>query len=382
MKRILGAVLLGALAAPAGAALQENPPSYPRTAGEIKAILGALTGKRGSIPDEFIARLQQYRFLCGVPFEDLAWNPEQAELAYFASFLCAKLDRLSHEPPRPPGVTDREYERGRKGAAECNLFAGRTSPRECVDGWMDDSDARNIARVIFPRNTKYTTPAHQDYIHIQGTEETWTAWFPLGDCSKELGSLAILPRSHVFGILPTHTAYGAGGQRAEFVAGQFLQLPGHVPGSRRPAPGECDQPGGDPGLPRPVQLRAPRAGHQRPEHRRQPQTGPAVSEHPGVVFGRAVGQAGRGQVVASGGVGRGKAPAGVQPQDCQSQADGWEKASSQTGGIARKKKTGCRPQAGAAWSPTRLITAPTAAKPLSPPPESSSLLPFGHCACL
>lgn len=72
--------------------------------------------------------------------------------------------------------------------------------------------ARNIARVIFPRNTKYTTPAHQDYIHIQGTEETWTAWFPLGDCSKELGSLAILPRSHVFGILPTHTAYGAGGQ--------------------------------------------------------------------------------------------------------------------------------------------------------------------------
>ena len=147
MKRILGAVLLGALPAAPAAALQENPSSYPRTAAEIKAILGALAGKRGSIPDEFIARLQQYRFLCGVPFEDLGWNPEQAELAYYASFLCARLDRLTHEPPRPPGVTDREYERGRKGAAECNLFAGRTSPRECVDGWMDDSDARNIARV-------------------------------------------------------------------------------------------------------------------------------------------------------------------------------------------------------------------------------------------
>src|SRR5688572_14870697 len=26
---------------------------------------------------------------------------------------------------------------------------------------------RNIARIIFPENTKFTTPSHQDYIHIQ-----------------------------------------------------------------------------------------------------------------------------------------------------------------------------------------------------------------------
>lgn len=35
--------------------------------------------------------------------------------------------------------------------------------------------ARNIARIIFPQNTLHTTPAHQDYLHIQGTEETYTA---------------------------------------------------------------------------------------------------------------------------------------------------------------------------------------------------------------
>ena len=36
----------------------------------------------------------------------------------------------------------------------------------------------NIGRIMFPENIRYTTPAHQDYIHIQGTEETYTAWIP------------------------------------------------------------------------------------------------------------------------------------------------------------------------------------------------------------
>ncbi len=69
---------------------------------------------------------------------------------------------------------------------------------------------RNIARIIFPNNEKYTTPAHQDYIHIQGTEQTYTAWIPLGECPQSLGSLAILAGSHRLGLLPTHFAYGAG----------------------------------------------------------------------------------------------------------------------------------------------------------------------------
>jgi len=70
---------------------------------------------------------------------------------------------------------------------------------------------RNIARIIFPQNVKYTTPAHQDFIHVQGAEETWTAWIPLGDCPRDLGSLALLPGSHRGGVYPVHSAYGAGG---------------------------------------------------------------------------------------------------------------------------------------------------------------------------
>jgi hypothetical protein len=70
---------------------------------------------------------------------------------------------------------------------------------------------RNIARIIFPQNTLYTTPAHQDYIHVQGTEATYTAWIPLGACPTGLGSLAVLEGSHRAGILPVHQAHGAGG---------------------------------------------------------------------------------------------------------------------------------------------------------------------------
>ncbi|MYG00193.1 phytanoyl-CoA dioxygenase family protein [Candidatus Poribacteria bacterium] len=70
---------------------------------------------------------------------------------------------------------------------------------------------RNIGRIMFPENTKFTTPAHQDFIHIRGTEDTYTAWIPLGDCPKYLGGLSVLSGSHRSGIYPVQPAFGAGG---------------------------------------------------------------------------------------------------------------------------------------------------------------------------
>ena len=70
---------------------------------------------------------------------------------------------------------------------------------------------RNIGRIMFPENTKYTTPAHQDFIHIRGTEETYTAWIPLGDCPMHLGGLTVLVGSHRSGVYPVKPAFGAGG---------------------------------------------------------------------------------------------------------------------------------------------------------------------------
>ena len=70
---------------------------------------------------------------------------------------------------------------------------------------------RNIARVMFPGANARVTPPHQDFIHIQGTEETWTAWFPLGDCPVELGGLSMLKGSHKEGVVAVTAAEGAGG---------------------------------------------------------------------------------------------------------------------------------------------------------------------------
>ncbi len=59
---------------------------------------------------------------------------------------------------------------------------------------------RVIGRTIFPGEDKYATPPHQDYVYIQGTPDTYTAWIPLSDCPAEMGGLAVAAGSHVSGV--------------------------------------------------------------------------------------------------------------------------------------------------------------------------------------
>lgn len=70
---------------------------------------------------------------------------------------------------------------------------------------------RLIARTLFPERDAYTTPAHQDFIPIQGTAETYTAWIPLQDVPPELGGLQIAAGSHRRGVYDIRPALGAGG---------------------------------------------------------------------------------------------------------------------------------------------------------------------------
>lgn len=85
----------------------------------------------------------------------------------------------------------------------------------------------NIARLIFPTNLEQTTPAHQDFVHIQGTPDVWTAWLPLGDCPHFMGGLSVLKGSHRFGVLPVSRALGAGGLRSHFekIGGEWVSSP-------------------------------------------------------------------------------------------------------------------------------------------------------------
>lgn len=70
---------------------------------------------------------------------------------------------------------------------------------------------RHIARVMMPHRDLHKTPSHQDFLHIQGSERTWTCWMPIGDATREMGSLSILEGSHKAGLLGVTQAMGAGG---------------------------------------------------------------------------------------------------------------------------------------------------------------------------
>jgi ectoine hydroxylase-related dioxygenase (phytanoyl-CoA dioxygenase family) len=70
--------------------------------------------------------------------------------------------------------------------------------------------ARHIIRMISPHPSVFPTPPHQDFPLIQGTQNTWTCWFPLGDCPRSMGSLKVLRGSHKLGYLPLKPAKGAG----------------------------------------------------------------------------------------------------------------------------------------------------------------------------
>lgn len=121
---------------------------YPKPLGEMKAILTVMAPDAGNqMKEQYIQRLKMYRYVCGVPYEDVIWDDEYANLAHHASLVCSKLDKLTHSPSKPAGMSDEEYKLGKRGAGESNLFMGRTHPARCVDGWMDDSDPSNIDRV-------------------------------------------------------------------------------------------------------------------------------------------------------------------------------------------------------------------------------------------
>ncbi|HEY6558132.1 MAG TPA: phytanoyl-CoA dioxygenase family protein [Polyangiaceae bacterium] len=60
----------------------------------------------------------------------------------------------------------------------------------------------DICRVVSGDDERHTTVAHQDRAYVKGEGMLWTVWLPLGDCPQALGPLAVLPGSHLGGLLP------------------------------------------------------------------------------------------------------------------------------------------------------------------------------------
>jgi len=96
-------------------------------------------------------------------------------------------------------------------------------------GLFDDEvfvHPRHIARMITGHRAMYPTPQHQDFPLVQGSPNTWTCWFPLGDCPRELGGLMVLRGSHREGYIPIQPASGAGGIAVQLCPGEEVWVEG------------------------------------------------------------------------------------------------------------------------------------------------------------
>jgi ectoine hydroxylase-related dioxygenase (phytanoyl-CoA dioxygenase family) len=71
-----------------------------------------------------------------------------------------------------------------------------------------------VARLAFPAHYEVATPPHQDYPNNQGTPNLTAAWIPVGDCPRDLGSLAVLRGSSRYGLLPLDAHPAAGNRQA------------------------------------------------------------------------------------------------------------------------------------------------------------------------
>ena len=85
---------------------------------------------------------------------------------------------------------------------------------------------RHIARMITAHRVMVPTPQHQDFPLIQGSSNTWTCWFPLGDCPRSMGSLTLLRASHKQGYIPIRRTRGAGGIAVQLCRGAKVWVEG------------------------------------------------------------------------------------------------------------------------------------------------------------
>jgi hypothetical protein len=131
----------------------EGRPVYARSLEQLRKELARLTTVPPLGPDQAVAereaglrRLKAYRYLAGVPYVNLVLNERMNVAARAASRICERLGRMDHAPPNP-GLPEAEYRAAYRGASSSNLAVGFDTPADAVDGWLNDSDARNLAHL-------------------------------------------------------------------------------------------------------------------------------------------------------------------------------------------------------------------------------------------
>ena len=175
---------------------------------------------RGLLPKEPLESLRRtFLEICG----DAGWVRQDASQEEGV----ANLDAFCVEPePRYSVVYDSLYRIQEFHALQHH--PDLTGLLQRMTGEAVIPHPRIIARIMFPKRDAFTTKPHQDFVPIQGTADTYTAWLPLSDLPAEMGGLQIAAGSHVNGVYEIAPALGAGGMEIiedldSWVGGTFEQ---------------------------------------------------------------------------------------------------------------------------------------------------------------
>jgi hypothetical protein len=152
VRRTIEKILAGEL--PVADPASKSRPKAGGKAGSPSATdspeLAAAPADLDTLRDQALRRMRAYRYVCEVPWEDLVAGEAESRSAQYASFIVARLGKIMHEPTNP-GLPDDVYRIAARAASECNqcgpASASGSNGATPVDGYMDDSDPTNIARL-------------------------------------------------------------------------------------------------------------------------------------------------------------------------------------------------------------------------------------------
>jgi hypothetical protein len=142
-----------------------------------KALVNDLVIK----PDELkraraeLLRLNGYRYLCGLD-ADVVLTEEHNLTCKFGAYLCSVIGRIEHTPAKPAGLDESVYKKGYEGTSHSNLFwsSGPDGLTGSVNGYMDDSDASNVARVGHRRWCLNPTMGATGFGQVRGYSAMWS----------------------------------------------------------------------------------------------------------------------------------------------------------------------------------------------------------------
>ena len=112
---------------------------------------------------------------------------------------CGLMEGRMRNGPAPTRRDLTRFHREINQLESFNALAHSDEIRELMNRLIDGEvqvHTRKICRIKYPSDDYDIVAPHQDYFYIRGSEETYSAWLPLGEINQQMGGLAVAPGSH------------------------------------------------------------------------------------------------------------------------------------------------------------------------------------------